>query len=110
MLQPPWAASRTTPRPRGLPSGARPTPHSYIASDVDARAEQDRVVARQVEELGGVGGDAGGREEQALAPAAHAGLRADAEVDRREEVRRAVDFERALDLRGVDQAQHGGDV
>lgn len=59
---------------------------------LDLGAHDDGSLAWQAEVLSGVGGDAGGRDEQALAPAAQARLLAHAQLDRGEEVRSLVDL------------------
>jgi serine/threonine-protein kinase len=53
---------------------------------VDAGAHDDGAVARELEVLGGVGRQAGGRQEQPLAPAVHARPVARVQVYRRQEV------------------------
>src|SRR5215471_9896150 len=77
---------------------------------LDARAHDDGAFSGEPEVFGGVGGDLRGRDEQALAPPAHAGCGARMDVDRRQEEGDVALPQRAFDIRLADQRQEGGDV
>ena len=57
---------------------------------------------------GGIGGDVGRRDEQALAPGRHRRFVALDQLELRQEVRRVVDGDRAFGSARVEQAQRGG--
>src|SRR5579862_7579197 len=91
-------------------SAARFMPRTSRNSELDSGAHDHGSVAWELEVVGGVGGDVGGREEEALAPAAHPRVVAAVEFDLGEEVGDLALVERAFDAGLVDERDQGGDV